>query len=155
MLAALAEEPARGLTRHDIRVFAGYVDSGPVSKALAGLVANGWATPTDRGLTITAKGIDELGDYPTLPRGSELYNELMAGSRLMSTEKKLLARLVSHRSMHRSMPTMTRKELREAVGYADSGPVSKAMARLVTFGYAVDEGRAGLRAADRLFDGGS
>jgi len=152
MLSALSEEPERGLTRHEIRVFTGYADSGPVSKAFAQLLADGLARAGDgQRLVITPKGIHELGpSHQPLPRGHELFVFLMNGSRLSKAERKILSCLHGARST--STPTLTRDQIRQYTGYADSGPISKAMSRLITFGYAIDEGRAGLRAADRLFD---
>lgn len=145
MLTALAERP-EGLTLKKLRIATGYADSGPTSKAIRDIGANGWAVKDVELLAITHRGLAALGEFTPLPKGDDLRAMLLTGSRLNTAERKMLAVICD------AWPrTLTRDEIRMQAGYKDSGPTSAAMRKLVNLDYVIDNGRAGLRADDALF----
>jgi DNA-binding transcriptional regulator YhcF (GntR family) len=149
MLTALAQHPD-GLTKAQVLLHTSYRSSGPVSKAFADLTREGWVEPDSRnGLRITRSGVAALGDYESLPLGTALRAYLLEGSKLSTMEKALL------RAICDAYPSpLAKGEVLTRVGYASSGPVSKAFARLVRYGYVASAGRSELRASDDLFKRG-
>lgn len=145
MLTALAQHGP--LTRKKIRAYTGYADSGPVSSAFGLLVSEGWVVVEGDRLKVTAAGLAALGPWERLPTGAALRARALEGDRLSSMEKRFMAELF------KAYPeTRTRGQLREACGYADSGPVSSAFGHLVAIDYAVAVDRSGLKAADVFFE---
>lgn len=145
MLIALAQHP-EGLSKKKIRVHTGYADSGPVSSAFATLIAEGWATGDRAQLRITDLGLAALGSYEPLPLGDDLRAWLLAGDKLNTMEKALL------REACAVYPDdIAKGEARQRAGYADSGPVSSAFAKLVGLDYLVSVGKGRVRAAEELF----
>jgi uncharacterized protein len=149
-LTVLAQAAPRGpLTRKQLRIRSGYRDSGPVSTAFADLIREGYVLVDggNKTLQITREGIAALGEYDVLPTGQALRDRLTSeAGGLDKMERVFLALLIDHYPN-----TRTRKELRDAAGYADSGPVSSAFAHLVGLDYVAKVGN-GLRASDELFE---
>jgi len=78
-----------------------------------------------------------------------LRRQLIEGSlgKLSQMERKFLGVLCRH------YPAACAKgELRQACGYADSGPVSSAFGHLVALDYAVAVGQGRLQASPELFE---
>lgn len=144
MLVALAQHPS-GLTRRKLRVHTGYADSGPVSRAFARLLALSWAVSSDDRLRITDAGLAALGEWEPLPTGDALRLSLLHGTKLSKMEKAILEAVCN---AHPN--SIGRSAIREAAGYADSGPVSRAFAKLVAMDYIQPQGRD-LVAAEELF----
>lgn len=145
MLTALAQHPD-GLSKGQILVHTGYRSSGPVSKCFAELGREGWVEARGGNLAITRAGLDALGDYEPLPTGADLRDYLLHGDKVSTMEKAML------RCLFGAYPDAIAKgQILEQAGYASSGPVSKAFARLVALGYAVQSGRGELRASEDLF----
>jgi hypothetical protein len=149
MLTALAQHP-EGLTKAQIRLHADYADSGPVSRAFARLSAQGWAGTDGQKLRITEVGRRALGGFDPLPTGLRLQRYLLGPeSKLSGMERALLGAVTG------AYPEAIAKgAARQQAGYADSGPVSRAFARLVRYGYVAQDGASRLRASERLFGGG-
>jgi uncharacterized protein len=152
MLTALAErQDSGGLTLKKLRINTGYADSGPTSQAIRVLITNGWVhkerdNAGPETLCITPDGLKALGPFTPLPRGDDLREMLLNGSRLNTAERKMLAVICE------AWPEpITRAEIRAQAGYADSGPTSQAMRKLVNLDFVFDAGREGLRADDALF----
>jgi hypothetical protein len=145
ILTALAQHP-HGLTKGQILVHTTYRSSGPVSKCFAELARNGWTETTLGKVCITDIGLAALGSYEPLPMGDALRDHLLNGSKLSPMEKKML------RATFDAYPSAIGKgRILEQTGYASSGPVSKAFARLTAMGYVTKDGRGALRASDDLF----
>lgn len=145
MLIALAQHPA-GLTRKKLRIHSGYADSGPTSKAMAAIIEAGWVALDGEKLVIGSAGLAALGPFDPLPTGAALLKHILDGNRLKPAAKKMLKVICE------AFPApISRTEIRERSGYADSGPTSKALAHLVKLDYVTVYGRD-LRAADELFD---
>lgn len=148
MLTALAQHPD-GLTKAQILVHASYASSGPVSTAFADLSRDGYVATNSRNanqLCITDTGIAALGDYEPLPLGDELRAWLLSGSKLSTMEKKLLEVVCN------SYPdSVSKGVVLGHAGYASSGPVSSAFAKLVAYNYVIPQGPSMLRAAEQLF----
>lgn len=148
MLTVLAQA-GKSLSKKQIRVRTGYRDSGPVSKAFAELLREGWAVMNGTGLYLTDGGRSALGDYEVRPTGIALRTALVNGSvgKLNGMERKFMDVLV------RAYPAeIPKADLRERCGYADSGPVSKAFAHLVALDYALAVGKGALKVSDELFE---
>ena len=146
-LTALAQH-RDGLTKGQILVHTTYRSSGPVSGCFAELARNGWVVSMGQKLAITEAGLKALGPYDPLPVGADLRAFLLNGSKCTTMEKAML------KSLFEAYPgPMGKGEILKATGYASSGPVSGAFARLVALGYAVPAGRGTLRAAEELFRG--
>jgi hypothetical protein len=146
MLTALAQHAPEGLTKRQILVHTTYASSGPVSTAFADLVREGWIVPDGNRLRIVDAGYQVLGDYEPLPVGDDLREWLLSGNKLNRMEKALLAAICT------AYPQpMGKGEILEKTGYASSGPVSAAFAKLVAYNYAVPQGKALLKAAEELF----
>jgi hypothetical protein len=146
MLTALAQHPD-GLTKKQILVHTGYASSGPVSTAFADLSRLALVDVVDGSrLGITAAGLAALGSFEPLPLGDALRQWLLTGDKLSTMEKALLARICE------AYPAAIRKrDVLEQAGYASSGPVSSAFAKLVAYNYAVPQGASMLMAAEELF----
>lgn len=146
-LTALAQH-RDGLTKGQILVHTTYRSSGPVSGCFAELLRNGWVIAMGQKLAITEAGVKALGEYQPLPVGADLRAHLLNGSKCSTMEKAMLKALFD------AYPgPMPKGEVLRVTGYASSGPVSGAFARLVALGYAVPAGRSTLRAAEDLFRG--
>jgi hypothetical protein len=145
MLIALAQHPD-GLTKRQILVHTGYASSGPVSKAFAELAREAYVDADGTRLRITANGLSALGPFEPLPLGDDLREWLLSGDKLSTMEKALLSRICE------AYPNPIRKgQILEQAGYASSGPVSAAFAKLVAYNYAVPHGASTLKAAEELF----
>ncbi len=145
MLIALAQHPD-GLTKKQILVHTGYASSGPVSAAFADLAREGWATTNGNRLHLTETGLQVLGPFDPLPLGDALREWLLTGNKLSTMERALLKEICA------AYPDPIRKgEVLEKTGYASSGPVSSAFAKLVAYNYATPQGASMLKAADELF----
>lgn len=145
MLTALAQHP-NGLTKKQILIFAGYRSSGPVSTAFADLNRYGLVEDGSKGLRITAEGKKRLGSYDPLPTGTELRKHILRTTSRM--EQALLTEIFA------AWPgSIAKGDILKKAGYASSGPVSSAFAKLVAINYAEQVGRGELRAAPELFDG--
>ncbi|MGH8218652.1 MAG: hypothetical protein ACREUT_08820 [Steroidobacteraceae bacterium] len=146
MLTALAQHP-EGLTKRQIRIHTGYRESGPVSSCFAELLREGWVQEANGGrLAISAAGLQALGPFEPLPTGAALRDYLLEGTKLSTMEKAMM------RALFGAWPdALIKSRIREIAGYADSGPVSSAFARLVALGYASEAGRSELRASEELF----
>jgi hypothetical protein len=149
-LAQAADAGREGLSKKQIRQRTGYRDSGPVSSAFADLQREGWAEANGQGyLFVTPEGRKVLGAYEQLPRGRELREALVEGriGKLSNMERRFLELLFL------AFPkSMSKKDLRETLEYADSGPVSSAFGHLVALDYATAPSKGELRAADELFE---
>ena len=145
MLTALAQHPD-GLTKGKVLLHTGYRSSGPVSNAFADLNREGWIVTVGNQLRITAEGLGALGEYEELPTGDALREALLSGSKLSGMERKLLAA-----ACEVYPEAITKGAILEVTGYASSGPVSNAFARLVGYGYLEAQGPSLVRAWDGLF----
>jgi hypothetical protein len=145
MLIALAQHQD-GLTKQQILVHTTYASSGPVSKAFADLARESYVELDGNRLRITDAGLAALGSFDPLPVGDELRAWLLNGDKLSTMEKALLTRICD------AYPNAIRKgEILDQAGYASSGPVSAAFAKLVAYNYAVPHGKSTLKAAEELF----
>lgn len=145
MLTALAQHP-RGLTKGQILVHTGYRSSGPVSKCFADLARNGWMEMRGSTVFVTADGLAALGSYEPLPVGADLRDSLLNGTQCSPMERAML------KAIFDAYPAAIAKgAILTVTGYASSGPVSKAFARLAALGYANKVGRGELKASDDLF----
>jgi hypothetical protein len=145
MLIALAQHPD-GLTKKQILVHTGYASSGPVSTAFADLTRQDFVESQGTRLVITPLGTHTLGDFEPLPVGDALREWLLSGNKLNGMEKALLFRICE------AYPEAIRKgDVLERAGYASSGPVSSAFAKLVAYNYAIPQGASMLKAAEELF----
>lgn len=145
MLTALAQH-REGLTKGQVLIHTGYRSSGPVSTCFAELARNGWTELSGSKLTITAEGLKALGDFTPLPVGAELRDFLLTSDKTSQMEKKMLGVLFE------TYPDPIAKgQILDRTGYASSGPVSSAFARLVNLGYVQKADRGALKAADELF----
>jgi hypothetical protein len=145
MLTALAQHPD-GLTKKQILVHTAYASSGPVSTAFADMAREGWVAPDGDRLRIIDAGYTALGSYDPLPVGDALREWLLSGNKLNRMEKALLAAITE------SYPNAIAKgEILDRTGYASSGPVSSAFAKLVAYNYAIPQGSSMLKAAEELF----
>lgn len=147
-LTALAQYGA--CTKARLRLVTGYAASGAVSTSFARLLRNGWVEELVSGeLRIAQAGRNALGTYERLPRGDELRKYLLASSRLSTMEKKLLEATSSF------YPSTVEKAIvRKKSGYAASGAVSTAFAKLIGMGYLTQPSNNVVRASDDLFDRG-
>jgi len=101
---------------------------------------------TGNKLVITEGGLTVLGDYEPLPLGDALRAWLLTGDKLSTMEKALLAQICD------AWPHSIKKgTVLEQAGYASSGPVSSAFAKLVAYNYAIPQGASMLKAAEELF----
>jgi len=146
MLTALAQHP-EGLTKGQILLHTGYASSGPVSKAFAELARNGWTNGDRARLGITDAGVKALGVYDPLPTGEALRAWLTSGNKLSVMERALFKAICDEYP-----DAISKGEILRKAQYASSGPVSRAFARLVKYGYVVPSGRGELRAAREMFD---
>jgi hypothetical protein len=145
ILTALAQHPD-GLSKAQILLHADYAASGKVSSAFATLTRQGLIEASGGTQRVTRMGLAALGDYQPLPVGDALREYLLGGTKLSVMEKALL------RAVCDAYPGTVRKgEVLTAAGYAASGKVSSAFARLTRFGYVVRAGAGALRANDALF----
>lgn len=145
MLTALAQHPD-GLSKKQILIHTGYASSGPVSTAFADLVRLGAVESVGRGLQVTTEGLRLLGTYTPLPVGDALREWLLSSGKLSTMEAALL-RAVCH-----AYPNPIRKgDVLTATGYASSGPVSSAFAKLVGLNYVRSQGPSVLVASEELF----
>lgn len=145
ILTALAQH-REGLTKGQILVHTGYRSSGPVSACFAELARNGWMVPDRGGVAITEQGLQALGAYEPLPTGADLRQHLLNGGKCSTMEKAML------KVLFEAYPeSIAKGAILEATGYASSGPVSAAFARLVALGYARKAGHGTLTAAQELF----
>lgn len=145
MLIALAQHPD-GLSKGKILLHTGYRASGPVSTAFADLNRAGWVEAAGSGLRITSAGLSALGPYEPLPTGDRLREELLTGPKLSLMERKLLQAVCDAHPEQ-----ITKGAALAAAGYASSGPVSTAFARLKQYGYVHALGSSLLRASEELF----
>lgn len=145
-LTVLAQHPA-GLTKGQILTYTSYASSGPVSTAFARLAQAGYVRAEGGKLYLTCAGEDALGDYEPLPTGRELLKSLLDGDKLSRMEKALLGE-VCQRGQG---VTVSKSEVLAAAGYASSGPVSSAWARLTRMGY-VKVVPGGVTGGEELFD---
>jgi len=132
-LIALAQYPA-GRTRQQVLTLAGYADSGPVSKSFARLRANGWVVDDDGLMKITPAGTAAAGDFERLPTGNDLIDYWV--HKLNRMAARFLFVLAENRGT-----TLSRIDLLAKADYADSGPVSKALALLRRLELMKDQGR--------------
>lgn len=145
MLIALAQHPS-GLTKPQILIHTGYAASGPVSKTFAVLVREGWVADERPLLRITKAGLKKLGSFDPLPLGNELRAFLLNGSKLDKMERAIL------RVACDAYPNAIGKgQILKVANYAASGPVSKAFARLVRYGYLEQRGKGHVTACRELF----
>lgn len=143
ILTALAQHP-KGLTKAQILLFAGYAASGKVSAEFAELSREGFIDASSPIVTITGLGLIHLGDFDPLPTGAELRSKLIGESSAM--EAAILGALFD------SYPEPLQKsEILKRAGYAASGKVSAAFARIVRMSYAEPTGPSLLRASEELF----
>lgn len=145
MLTALAQHP-EGLTKGQILLHTSYASSGPVSKAFAELARNGWTNGDRAKLTITGAGVKALGSYEPLPTGDALREQLLSGNKLSVMERALFRVICDEYP-----DAIAKGEILRKAQYASSGPVSRAFARLVKYGYVIQSGRGELRAAREMF----
>jgi len=143
-LTALAQYGRMGKAR--LRTVTGYAASGPVSTAFAKLLAEKWAVDVGGELELTPAGRRVLGDYERLPQGDRLREFLLNGSKLSTMEKKLLDVACRHHPR-----PVGKASVREAAGYAASGPVSTAFAKLIALGYLANHGANTVIASKELF----
>ncbi|HKW13337.1 MAG TPA: hypothetical protein VJS69_02520, partial [Candidatus Krumholzibacteria bacterium] len=133
------------MSKGRLLVLTTYRSSGPVSNTFATLTRDGLIGPCEKGIGITEGGINALGSWEPLPRGHELREKIMRDASTM--EAKFLAVIFD------TYPeAIQKKDLLETTGYASSGPVSNAFARLVASGFVTNEARGQLRAADALME---
>lgn len=145
ILIALAQHP-EGLTKPQILLHSGYRASGKVSAAFAELGRVGLVEAAGQGLKITSDGKNRLGEYEELPVGDELREFLLKGDKLGRVEKALLKVICD--GYPEAVP---KREIIEKSGYQPSGKISAGFARLVRYGYAVNDA-GGLKMAKELTD---
>lgn len=144
MLTVLAQHPD-GLTKSQILVHAEYRSSGSVSSTFAQLVTNGWVSIGAGRMMITSKGLSELGPYEPLPTGAALLQHLLDGNKLSKMEKALLS------SVAKEYPSdVSKGHVLEQTGYASSGSVSSAFAKLVACNYVRAMGSSLLKLSEEL-----
>jgi hypothetical protein len=140
------DEGVKSLAKSKILKFADYAAGGPVSKAFATMVREGWAVaPSPGELSITKAGRKALGQYTPLPVGDALYQHALQSDRLGNPGKAFLRELGRHYPRE-----VSKADILKATGYAAGGPVSKEFAKLVALEYAVSVGPARLRLSDDL-----
>lgn len=146
-LTILAQYEPNNLTKSRILALTEYASSGPVSKCFADLVREGYARPgIGSSLAITEAGLTALGSWEPLPIGEELRKNVLSGNRLSTMEKEFI------RILFGIYPdSISKAELLSRTGYASSGPVSAAFARLVRLEFAVSDGPTLLKAHDNFF----
>ena len=145
ILTALAQHPA-GLTKKKILIHTGYASSGPVSAAFAELGRSGFVEARGNELCVTSDGVTALGAFDPLPQGDELREWLLSSGKLSQMEAALL-RAIAH-----VYPSAIRKaEVLTATGYASSGPVSAAFAKLTSLNYIESQGPSLVKASAELF----
>jgi hypothetical protein len=114
--------------------------------AFAELTRIGAVESISTGLRITPAGIGMLGTYTPLPVGDKLREWRLSSGKLSTMEAALL-RTVCH-----AYPNTVRKgDVLKATGYASSGPVSAAFAKLVGLNYVRSQGPSMLKASEELF----
>ena len=144
MLTVLAQHPA-GLTKAQILVHADYRSSGPVSSTFAQLVSRNWANMEANKMRITEEGLTVVGDWEPLPTGQALLAFLLDGTKLSQMEKALLDCVAKHYPH-----SITKGAILEATGYASSGPVSSAFAKLVACNFVKSNGPSQLTLSEEL-----
>lgn len=132
LLTILAQHP-EGMPKGTALLFVGYANSGPTSKAWASLAAHGYITTAANGVKITEAGLAALGPFDPIATGRDRLAELLAHNSHLSTVERALLRCVADAGV----VGITKGAALTATGYANSGPTSKAWARLTRFGYVV------------------
>ncbi len=147
ILIVLAQHP-EGLTKGQILVHADYRSSGKVSSAFAALLRDGWVESIGTAaLKITATGLTGLGPFEVLPTGQALQAYLLQSPKLNHMEKQLLAAICQ------AYPgAIAKNAVLEQTGYASSGKVSSAFAKLVKCQWVRSSGPSLLTASPELFD---
>jgi len=141
-LIALAQHP-HGLQKGQILTHAGYASSGATSRAFADLVRNDWMRAEGPVQHITSDGIVALGQFDPLPLGEDLQRHVL--SRESPMEAAILRVLFAEHPA-----AIAKGKILEVADYKSSGATSRAFARLVRMGYAVNE-RGALVAAPEFF----
>jgi len=146
ILTALAQHQRKGLSKGQILVHTGYRSSGPVSKCFAEILRQNWVNTGAGGLLhITEHGLAALGAYDRLPEGAELREHILK-HRCSTMESAMM------KALFEAYPkALAKGEILRITGYASSGPVSKAFAKLVALGYADKWAQGHLRASGDLF----
>lgn len=145
LLTVLAENPA-GLTKTQILIHADYRSSGPISMCFAQMSRDGWMQPGGQGFQITPLGRSIVGPITPLPKGYDLRQFLMAGTKLSTMEKALL-----NQAFEAYPNSITKGAILERAHYKSSGPVSMAFAKLTRINYLIAAGSSKVRAADVFF----
>lgn len=146
-LTALAQHPD-GLTKQQLLILTDYRSSGPVSKCFAQILRDGWVSQAPgQKLSITHEGLGVLGDYDPLPTGEELRRYMLQTDTIPLMERRMLGVLFD-----RYPSTVAKGDVLADLGYASSGPVSKAFAKLVKLNWATKQGNSLLRASDHFFE---
>lgn len=124
MLTALAQYPD-GRSRKQLLTLTSYSDSGPVGACIRGLLSKNWIVQQgNRDFAIVDDGLDALGPFTKLPTGGALIEHWIA--KLDKMPSKIFSVLV-----HANGASLSRAEILEQAGYADSGPVGAAMRLLL------------------------
>lgn len=146
-LTVLAQFGAKA--KGEILQIAQYSSSGPTSTAFADMVKQGWARDAGPGrLEITQEGRAALGDWMPLPTGMKLREMLLdEGNKRLNRPERAILRVACA-----AYPNQIGKGqlLREA-GYASSGPISTAFARLIVMGYLTQPVANHVKAGEILF----
>ena len=144
ILTALAQHRS-GLTKRQLLIHAGYAASGKVSSAFAELTRRDWIFSDGGVVGITGAGEAALGPYEPLPSGKALRDHVI--KRASTMEGALLEVLFA------AYPgSLSKGEILQAAGYAASGKVSSAFAKLTRLNYAVKAPGGRLVAGSELYE---
>jgi hypothetical protein len=143
-LTALAQHP-EGRSKVQVAVLTGYAASGGgFNNYLGALRSRGLIEGVGERITITEAGIQALGSWEPLPRGSALIDYWRG--RLGKAERLILETLAQEYP-----DALTKEEVAAKAGYeANGGGFNNALGRLRTL--ELVQGRGELRASDYLFD---
>jgi hypothetical protein len=129
-------------------IHSGYAPSGRVSDAWARFTREGLVSANGDGLTLTPAGAEVLGPVEPLPVGAKFRRLILKKCR-NPTEAAIF------KTVFNAYPeSISRADAQAASGYAPSGRVSDAFARMVALGYAKPAGKKKLIANGDLFPNG-
>jgi hypothetical protein len=139
---AQQDEP---IDRKTCLIFADYRASGDTSTAFARFLSEGWIQDGNGLFTITESGLEALGEFTPRKTGAELREQLRNSTKFSSVERRLIGILIDEYPN-----AISRGDAVTKAGYKPSGDTSTALAKFVTMGYVVQEGKL-LKASDKLY----
>lgn len=129
-----------------ISLLAGYKQSGSFMSTLSSLRTQGYLIGNNSEImTITASGVDALGDFRALPIGPDLANYWLRHPSFGACERKILAALLN------SKGGLTVDEISEKTGYSQSGSFMSSLSSLRTAGVLVGKNSERMSAAEDLY----